>query len=210
MAAATAANIHSGGVCANCLVSCRRSTSSPLFPHRGRRIAARMTSTIAAALRSNPSRTLLPQRPLAYVCGSSGFTASMTERLIALGMPRFDIFSEAFTSPPPVPAQLLPQTIHVIGAKSFVWSPELGSILDAAQAAGVPLASGCRVGQCESCAMRVVGGSFATLGARRTQRRRRSMPDLSGRTAFRTHTDTRPLGDNEAGLSHQDQQGKRR
>ena len=110
-----------------------------------------------------PVAAILPERPLAYLCGSTGFTASMTERLIALGMPRFDIFSEAFASPPRVPAELRSQTIHIVGDKSFVWSPELGSILDAAQAAGVPLASGCRVGQCESCAMSVVEGSFANL-----------------------------------------------
>ncbi len=108
---------------------------------------------------------LLPQRPLAYLCGSPHFTTSMTERLVERGMPRFDVFTEAFASPPIVPRTLQPQTVHVAGTdKSFIWSPELGTLLDAAQAAGLALPSGCRVGQCESCAMRIVKGDVAQLG----------------------------------------------
>jgi anaerobic selenocysteine-containing dehydrogenase/ferredoxin-NADP reductase len=108
---------------------------------------------------------LLPERPLAYICGSPEFTSAMTAQLIARGMPRFDIFAEAFASPPAVPKTLTPQTIHIAGSdKSFVWAPELGTILDAAEAAGLALPSGCRVGQCESCAMRIVDGNVARLG----------------------------------------------
>jgi anaerobic selenocysteine-containing dehydrogenase/ferredoxin-NADP reductase len=108
---------------------------------------------------------LLPQRPLAYLCGSPDFTTSMTARLIERGLPHFDVFSEAFASPPMVPRTLAPQTVHLAGSdKSFVWSPELGTLLDAAEAAGLPLPSGCRVGQCESCAMRIVAGDVARLG----------------------------------------------
>jgi anaerobic selenocysteine-containing dehydrogenase/ferredoxin-NADP reductase len=108
---------------------------------------------------------LLPQRPLAYLCGSPDFTTSMIARLVERGMPRFDIFTEAFVSPPIVPQTLEPQTVHIAGSDtSFVWSPELGTLLDAAQAAGLSLPSGCRVGQCESCAMRIVEGNVAQLG----------------------------------------------
>jgi anaerobic selenocysteine-containing dehydrogenase/ferredoxin-NADP reductase len=108
---------------------------------------------------------LLSRRPLAYLCGSPDFTTSMTARLVERGMPRFDIFSEAFASPPIVPQTLEPQTVHIAGSdQSFVWSPELGTLLDAAQAAGLSLPSGCRVGQCESCAMRIVEGHVARLG----------------------------------------------
>lgn len=56
---------------------------------------------------------LLPQRPLAYLCGSPDFTTSMTARLIERGVLRFDVFSEAFTSPPVVPRTLKPQTVHI-------------------------------------------------------------------------------------------------
>lgn len=108
---------------------------------------------------------LLPQSPLAYLCGSPDFTTSMTARLVERGMPRFDVFAEAFVSPPIVPPTLKPQTVHVAGSdQSFVWSPELGTLLDAAHAAGLSLPSGCRVGQCESCAMRIIEGSVARLG----------------------------------------------
>ncbi|MBR0779825.1 molybdopterin-dependent oxidoreductase [Bradyrhizobium iriomotense] len=109
---------------------------------------------------------LISRRPLVYLCGSPDFTATMTERLVERGLPRFDIFAEAFASPPEVPATLAPQTVHLAGSDtSFVWSPELGTLLDAAHAAGVPLPSGCRVGQCESCAMRIVDGQVAQLGS---------------------------------------------
>jgi anaerobic selenocysteine-containing dehydrogenase/ferredoxin-NADP reductase len=108
---------------------------------------------------------LLPLRPLAYLCGSPDFTTSMTARLVERGMPRFDVFTEAFASPPIVPRTLKPQTVHIAGTdSSFIWSPELGTLLDAAQAAGISLPSGCRVGQCESCAMRIVEGDIARLG----------------------------------------------
>ncbi|MGL3110307.1 flavin reductase family protein [Bradyrhizobium sp. BR 1432] len=108
---------------------------------------------------------LLPQRPLTYLCGSPDFTTSLTTRLVERGVPRFDIFTEAFASPPPVPRTLKPQTVHIADSKkSFTWTPELGTLLDAAQAAGLPLPSGCRVGQCESCLMRIVDGNVARLG----------------------------------------------
>ncbi|WP_441236266.1 molybdopterin-dependent oxidoreductase [Bradyrhizobium sp. 930_D9_N1_4] len=108
---------------------------------------------------------LLSRHPLVYLCGSVDFTSSMTARLVERGLPRFDIFAETFASPPDVPATLAPQTVHLAGSdRSFVWSPELGTLLDAAHAAGVPLPSGCRVGQCESCAMRIVDGRVAQLG----------------------------------------------
>jgi anaerobic selenocysteine-containing dehydrogenase/ferredoxin-NADP reductase len=108
---------------------------------------------------------LLPMRPLAYLCGSTDFTASMTARLVERGMPRFDVFAEAFASPVIVPPTLKPQTVHIAGSdKSFVWTPELGTLLDAGQAAGLSMPSGCRVGQCESCVMRIVEGEVARLG----------------------------------------------
>jgi anaerobic selenocysteine-containing dehydrogenase/ferredoxin-NADP reductase len=107
---------------------------------------------------------VLTGRPLAYLCGSPQFTAAMTAQLIARGMLSFDIFGEAFASPPVVPPTLTPQTVHIAGSdKSFVWTPELGTILDAAEAVGLSLPRGCRVGQCESCAMRIVEGNVASL-----------------------------------------------
>ncbi len=119
----------------------------------------------AGRLDLSPVRALLPQRPLAYLCGSPAFTADMTRHLVALGVHRFDIFAEAFADPPAVPTTLSRQTIQIAGtAARFQWSPDQGTLLDAATAAGIALPSGCRVGQCESCAVRIVAGTVAHLG----------------------------------------------
>ncbi|QOZ32904.1 molybdopterin-dependent oxidoreductase [Bradyrhizobium sp. CCBAU 53421] len=107
----------------------------------------------------------LARRPLVYICGSPDFVAAQIEAAVALGIPRFDIFAESFVSPPPVPSDLAPRTIRLAGSKqSFAWGPEQGTLLDAASAAGIALPSGCRVGQCESCAVEVVDGEFTHLG----------------------------------------------
>ena len=49
------------------------------------------------------------------------------------------------------------------GGTSFDWSVQSGSLLDAAEAAGLSLPSGCRSGQCESCRLRVVSGTASHL-----------------------------------------------
>jgi len=106
----------------------------------------------------------LANRPLVYICGSPDFVTAQIEAAAALGIPRFDIFAESFVSPPAVPDNLAPRTIRLAGSKqSFSWGPEQGTLLDAASAAGVALPSGCRVGQCESCAVEVVDGEFTHL-----------------------------------------------
>ncbi|WNJ88512.1 molybdopterin-dependent oxidoreductase [Bosea sp. 685] len=107
---------------------------------------------------------LVPQRPLAYLCGSPGFNKAMTDALLRLGLPRFDIFTEAFSAPGEMPARLEPQTVTIAGTgESFLWTPAAGPILDAALTAGLSLPNGCRVGQCESCSVRVVEGRFAHM-----------------------------------------------
>jgi ferredoxin-NADP reductase len=104
------------------------------------------------------------QRPLAYVCGSPDFVTSLIDWLLGLGIPRFDIFSEAFVPPPEVPEDVEPRRITIEGTgRSFDWAPASGTILDAALSAGIALPSGCRAGQCESCLVRVAAGSIAHL-----------------------------------------------
>nr|WP_233286858.1 iron-sulfur cluster-binding domain-containing protein [Bradyrhizobium oropedii] len=110
-------------------------------------------------------KPLVARRPLVYICGSPDFVAEQIEAVTALGVPRFDIFAESFVSPPSVPDNLAPRTIRLTSSKqSFSWGPEQGTLLDAAAAAGIALPSGCRVGQCESCAVEVVAGEFTHLG----------------------------------------------
>ena len=112
-----------------------------------------------------PVAALVDRRPLVYTCGSPGFTSSMAERVRRLGVPSFDILSEAFASPAPVPPDLKARVVRLAGSdRTFSWSPEAGSLLDAAQAAGLFVPSGCRVGQCGSCSLRVLEGRVAHLG----------------------------------------------
>ncbi|WP_102223691.1 molybdopterin-dependent oxidoreductase [Acidimangrovimonas sediminis] len=104
------------------------------------------------------------RHPLVYICGGPGFTEDARAAMRAQGVPAFDILSEAFVSPPEVPATLAPQTVRIAGSDaSFDWSPEMGSLLDAARAQGVALPAGCRVGQCESCVCRILAGRVAHL-----------------------------------------------
>lgn len=104
------------------------------------------------------------KKPLAYLCGSPRFLAAAEKGLAEQGMPAFDVFSELFTSEVTVPPELLPQTIRIAGTEaSFPWHAGIGTLLDAADAAGVSMPSGCRVGQCESCMVRVVSGQVLHL-----------------------------------------------
>lgn len=104
-------------------------------------------------------------RPLVYLCGAAGLMDQATETLVAQGVPRFDIFREDFHSTVEVPKDLAPATIQFgSGAEPIAWEPADGTILSAADRQGRRLPSGCRVGQCESCAVRVLAGSVAHLG----------------------------------------------
>jgi anaerobic selenocysteine-containing dehydrogenase/ferredoxin-NADP reductase len=103
-------------------------------------------------------------RPLAYLCGPGAFVAETSAGLVAMGLPGFDVFSEVFSSQIEVPADLAPRQIRLErSGVSFPWSAQAGSLLDAADAAGLSLPSGCRSGQCESCSLRVVAGSVTHL-----------------------------------------------
>ena len=109
-----------------------------------------------------------------------GVTATLTAR----GVPEFDIISEAFQAAVEVPATLEPRTVHLTESDtSFPGLPRWG-LLDAAERNGIALPSGCRVGQCESCALTVVKGTVAHLveleGDAATSRYGR---DWSGHTA---------------------------
>lgn len=104
------------------------------------------------------------RKPLVYICGSPEFTRAANHAMQKLGIPAFDVLAESFKSPSQIPSGLEPQIIRLAGSeRQFEWHPEMGSLLDAAAAHGVPLPNGCRVGQCESCMCRVVSGKVAHL-----------------------------------------------
>jgi anaerobic selenocysteine-containing dehydrogenase/ferredoxin-NADP reductase len=107
----------------------------------------------------------ITQRPLAYLCGSPKFISAARAGLKHRGIPDFDVFDETFAAEVRVPTTLEPCKVQIEGEdSSFVWSPDQGTLLDAADRAGVGLLSGCRVGQCESCAMKIAEGTVTHLG----------------------------------------------
>jgi anaerobic selenocysteine-containing dehydrogenase/ferredoxin-NADP reductase len=104
-------------------------------------------------------------RPLVYLCGPDAFLRDGRAALTRLGVPRFDVFSESFGSAMAVPSDLAPRTVRLArSGTGFTWTPSAGTLLDAADAAGLGLPSGCRAGQCESCSVPVASGSVAHLG----------------------------------------------
>lgn len=110
--------------------------------------------------------SLLRRRARFYMCGSEAMMRALTEGLIARGVPAFDIFSEVFRSPPALPAA--GNASHAVrfarsGGKTSTWTSARGTLLSFAESLGLELPSGCRVGQCESCAVRIVSGQVRHL-----------------------------------------------
>jgi anaerobic selenocysteine-containing dehydrogenase/ferredoxin-NADP reductase len=166
------------------LYFCRNGREHPFGPHL-RALAATIPEVEATHVFTRPSETdvlgrdydrvgrsaladinpqLLKRRPLAYICGPQAFIADAMAVLVKAGVPRFDVFSETFLSKDEIPQELLPRIVRLTRSdQRFYWSPQSGSLLDAADAAGISMPSGCRVGQCESCSIRVISGEFAHL-----------------------------------------------
>ncbi|MFC4419763.1 molybdopterin-dependent oxidoreductase [Cupriavidus pampae] len=108
---------------------------------------------------------LLALRPLIYMCGPPAMMDAFAQDMIARGVPRFDILREVFRSPTTV-TLAAGQRYQVRFAKSDLaleWKSEDGSLLGFSERHGVQLPSGCRVGQCESCAVTVLNGSVRHL-----------------------------------------------
>jgi ferredoxin len=91
---------------------------------------------------------------------------AFAQGLIARGVPHFDIFQELFTAPT-VPLANDGKAYTVTFSRShrtpIVWTSTKGTILNFAEGEGLSLPSGCRVGQCESCAVHIVSGSVRYL-----------------------------------------------
>ncbi|WP_316156850.1 molybdopterin-dependent oxidoreductase [Cupriavidus sp. BIC8F] len=108
---------------------------------------------------------LLASRPLVYMCGPDAMMTAFAAGLAARGVPRFDIQKEIFRSPA-APRMEAGQAFQVRFRKSdatHAWRSEHGPLLGFAEALGIGLPSGCRVGQCESCAIRIVSGTVHHL-----------------------------------------------
>ncbi|WP_419203874.1 molybdopterin-dependent oxidoreductase [Bordetella trematum] len=109
---------------------------------------------------------LIAQRARFYMCGPPAMMDAVSAGLRARGVPRFDIFSEVFRSPPP-PVAGGDQRFSVRFARSrkeaAIWTPGEGTLLTFAESLGVLMAAGCRVGQCESCAVQLLAGKVRHL-----------------------------------------------
>ena len=110
--------------------------------------------------------TLIAQRARFFLCGPPAMMDAVTAGLVAKGVPRFDIFSEVFRSPASHPTEgddRFTVKFEQAGGQPQIWTPREGTLLKFAEARGLQLPSGCRVGQCESCAVRLLAGKVRHL-----------------------------------------------
>jgi anaerobic selenocysteine-containing dehydrogenase/ferredoxin-NADP reductase len=105
---------------------------------------------------------LIERRARFYICGSPAATSESRQALEERGVPRFEIFEEKFQSPTrAVVGETVQRRITLArSSREVIWDGT-GSILDAVSRHGISMASGCRVGQCESCAVRVLQGAVS-------------------------------------------------
>ena len=109
---------------------------------------------------------LIEARASFYLCGPDAMMQRVASDLAARGVPRFDIFSEVFRSPEALPVLDPKQSFRVQfnrSGRTGVWGSKSGTLLEFAEGAGLSLPSGCRVGQCESCSVKLVSGSVRYL-----------------------------------------------
>ncbi|WP_237748281.1 molybdopterin-dependent oxidoreductase [Nocardia brasiliensis] len=117
---------------------------------------------------SDIDSTLIDRRARFYLCGPEDMLDELTAGLVARGVPRFDIFAEKFHAAP-VPVRISDDATATVrfarSGRDVAWRKSDGTLLQLAEQAGLSVPSGCRVGQCESCAVRVLDGTVAHLVA---------------------------------------------
>lgn len=111
---------------------------------------------------------LIRRRARFYLCGPESMLDELTADLVARGVPRFDIFTEKFhaaAAPVQIPDGATATVRFARSGREVTWRAGDGDLLRFAEASGVALPSGCRLGQCESCAVPVLDGTVAHLVA---------------------------------------------
>lgn len=108
---------------------------------------------------------LIAARARFYMCGPDEMMRTLTHDLLLRGVPRFEIFEEKFHAARvgAAPGDGRHEIRFARSGRSLVWTPAKGSILACAEEAGLDIPNGCRVGQCESCAVSVLAGSVVHL-----------------------------------------------
>ncbi|MFG6404835.1 molybdopterin-dependent oxidoreductase [Klebsiella variicola] len=120
------------------------------------------TGMITAAL---IDEKLVSNRARFYLCGPGPMVSALEGGLRERGVFAFDIFKEMFA--PPVPRiTSLKDSYKVVFARSGVtvlWTPAAGTLLELGEKHQIPMAGGCRAGQCECCAVRVIEGAIGSF-----------------------------------------------
>ncbi|WP_157968513.1 MOSC domain-containing protein [Streptomyces geranii] len=100
----------------------------------------------------------------AHVCGPEGFVDTVRTALLSAGVPGDSITDERFHSPRPArlveqpPPAAGPFTVrYTASGTRTTWTPDTGTLLDAAESAGLRLPSACRAGACGACRQLVTG-----------------------------------------------------
>ncbi|MFE2308889.1 molybdopterin-dependent oxidoreductase [Streptomyces sp. NPDC059411] len=111
---------------------------------------------------------LVDRRARFYLCGPPPMIDALTAALKERGVPRFEIFSERFqaaTREVAVPDDAEFTVRFARSGRELTWRKGDGTLLAAAEKAELELPNGCRVGQCESCAVPVLDGAVTHLVA---------------------------------------------
>lgn len=110
--------------------------------------------------------SLIARRARFYLCGPETMLSDIAAGLIARGVPKFEIFVERFVAAAEM-APIDPAAQHEVTfartGTATVWRSRDGNLLAFGERKGVAMPSGCRTGQCESCAVRVLAGTVRHL-----------------------------------------------
>jgi ferredoxin-NADP reductase len=110
--------------------------------------------------------SLIARRARFYLCGPDGMLREMVAGLVDRGVPRFEIFLERFLTPAdpgPLDATASYRVRFARTGRTATWRGGDGTLMRLGETGGVVLPSGCRTGQCESCAVRVLSGKVRHL-----------------------------------------------
>jgi hypothetical protein len=157
--------------------------------HAGFRLRLCFSDPLPADLIDDPSRVRgrvdvgqlrmqLPLKPYHYyLCGPASMLQSLVPALEDWGVPEAHIHYEAFGPASIQHRKATAETVAVRSAdgeisvsfarsgKRLAWQPQYRSLLELAEANGVPVASGCRAGGCGTCQTTIGSGEVAYLQA---------------------------------------------
>jgi len=109
----------------------------------------------------------LDETPEVYHCGPPPMMHAVETMLEEAGHPADLVFSEVFGAPARPQSMKLPEGPFTVefrrSGKTITWRRGSGTLLEFAEKAGLEMASGCRAGQCESCAVKIIQGKTQPL-----------------------------------------------